>query len=172
MLKNVLATLLDPSFEGMTIEQISESTGIAPTDIVRIIDMNPAFFRLAVYADDILVYARQSRFLKTAFTVWNNSDATILDFNFTENEQSIVNLLTDPRYVDRSMKALLNKSNLDRDTLLKTIADLQSIGIICRNKNRIKFTLLGLPIWAASIVARTFPKNSPIDIPDQLVLFS
>jgi len=151
--------MLELSLEGMTFSYIQRRSELSASEILQVMDQYSGILSVRKIGEIDLIYLRRPRALKTAYTFFQFSDTSKLEFPWSKLEYDFFYVLSDPKFKTRSIKTISKLIYTTPKAVKNIAAQFQKTGIICKRGNRISFTMLGFPIWATLIIGRIFLLN-------------
>jgi len=161
--KVIMECFCDLYTEGLTITELKERTDLKEEEISRVIEAYKGLFFKRKFetseANIIFLYLQRARSLKCAYTLFQYSNITSLDFGWNQEDTDFIFEMTNPKYIYRTFFSVRKSLGWSRNKLKEVIERWQEKGIICKNGKRVSFTYLGWPLWASIIVARIWMKE-------------
>ncbi len=149
----VIECFCDLYTEGITINELEEKTNLKQKDIIDVLTAYKGLFFYKKINNNInFIYLRRARSLKCAYTIFKYSNMSKLNFQWNETDVKFIEEMSNPKYINRTFKSLLNNLNWNAQELLETIEKWQDKGVICKKGKKVVFTYLGWPLWAAIII--------------------
>lgn len=155
-MRSVLEPLLKLNVEGVTVRKLAEASGLSETRTQQILDNHSGIFYCRVFKSHRFYYLRHARFLKTAHYILSRSDASCLDFGWSDDQIRVMCVLANPRFRSRSVYNIVTDSGVPRPQAAKIIEDFETEGLLTRTNEMVTFNYMGFPVWAAIIIGRIF----------------